>query len=106
MKLTIQPAAREDILRQFRYYLIERDSERTAEKLLVSVQETMRQIHLHPGIGAPRPLPHPALKGLRAASVRGFPALRVYYINSESTLRVIRVLHSKRDVASILDSES
>lgn len=105
MKLVIQPAAREDILRQYRYYLLEKDSERTAQSFLAAVQETIQQVTRRPGIGSPKTLDHPSLSVLRSASVRRFPSIRAYYLASEDTIRVIRLLHGKRDIASILQKE-
>jgi len=104
MNLIIQPAAREDLLRQYRYYLIEQETEGIADRFLEAAQETIQQIALHPGIGSPKIFNHPALAGLRSASLRRFPAIRAYYLFSGNTIRVLRVLHGKRDVASILES--
>lgn len=106
MKLVIQAAAREDILRQYRYYLIEKDSEETAGEFLTAVRESIQQIVRNPGIGSSKALDHPALRGLRSASVRRFPAIRAYYLASGDTLRVLRVLHGKRDIVSLLERES
>ncbi len=35
----------------------------------------------------------------------GFEAIRIYYLPDEDTLRVIRILHGKRDVKSILEHD-
>ncbi|MGH9587959.1 MAG: type II toxin-antitoxin system RelE/ParE family toxin [Acidobacteriaceae bacterium] len=105
MKFVIQPAAREDILRQYRYYLIEKSAEETAGRFLAAIQEAIQQIARRPGIGSPKALDHPALAGLRSASIRRFPAIRAYYLVSGDTVRVLRVLHGKRDIAPILESE-
>ena len=105
MKFVIQAAAREDILRQYRYFLIEKDAEETAERFLDAVQEAIQQIVRNPGIGSPKVLDHQALAGLRSASIRRFPAIRAYYLISGSTVYVLRVLHGKRDVASLLEYE-
>jgi toxin ParE1/3/4 len=106
VKFIIQSAARDDILRQYRYYLMEKEAEAVAEKFLAAVQDTLQQITRRPGIGAPKSLRHPALRGLRSASIRGFPAIRVYYLSSEKGVRILRVLHGKRDILSILEDET
>ena len=105
MKFVILPAAREDILRQYRYYLLEKDAGEAAENFLAAVQNAIQQICRRPGIGSSKVLNHPVLEGLRSASIKGFAAIRVYYLNSEKALRVIRILHGKRDIASILENE-
>lgn len=106
MKATVRPAAREDILRQYRYYLLEEEAEEVAARFLEAVQETIRQLCERPGIGSPRTFSNPALDGLRSWPVHGFPAIRVYYLIAGKTLRIVRVLHGKRDVFSLLEDES
>ena len=44
MKPIIRPAARDDILRQFRYYLVDQDKPEVAERFLRAVRKTMEQI--------------------------------------------------------------
>ncbi|HEX5234344.1 MAG TPA: type II toxin-antitoxin system RelE/ParE family toxin [Silvibacterium sp.] len=106
MNFVIQPMAREDILRQYRYYLVEKNTEETAEKFLSAIQVAIQQVMRHAGIGSPKVLNHPALEGLRSTSVKGFPAIRIYYQSAGSTLRIIRILHGKRDIVSIFANES
>ena len=105
MKSSIRPAAREDILRQFRYYLIEQDAEQVAERFLAAVEETVHELCQHPRMGAPRFFKNPALAGLRTWPVKGFPAIRIYYLCDEEAVRVVRVLHGKRDISPLLEME-
>ena len=44
MKPMILPAARDDILRQFRYDLVEQDKPKVAERFLSAVRKTMQGI--------------------------------------------------------------
>ena len=37
--------------------------------------------------------------------VAGFEAIRIYYLLDKDTIRVIRILHGKRDVKRILERE-
>jgi toxin ParE1/3/4 len=106
VKATFRPAAREDILRQYRYYLLEEDAEEIAARFLEAVQETIRQLCKHPRMGSPRTFANPALDGLRSWPVQGFPAIRIYYMIAGKTLRIVRVLHGKRDISSLLEDES
>ncbi len=105
MKSTIRPAAREDILRQYRYYLIEQNAEEIAQRFLEAIQNGLDQLHRHPRIGSPKIFSNPALAGLRSWPVPGFPAIRIYYLLGEE-IRVIRILHGKRDTHSLLENES
>jgi toxin ParE1/3/4 len=59
-----------------------------------------------PGIGAAKTLRHPALQGLRSWPVQGFEDIRIYYVVQGEILKVVRVLHGKRDINRILGRES
>jgi plasmid stabilization system protein ParE len=105
VKFVIRPAAREDILRQYRYYLIEAEDERVAERFLESVQLAIAQGCKHPGIGAPKMLNNLKLAGLRSWPVKGFSEMRIYFLVSEKALRIVRVLHSRRDINPMLETD-
>ena len=102
----ILPAARDDILRQFRYYLVEQDKPKVAERFLSAVRRTMETIIRTPQGGAPKRLSREALQGVRSWPVKGFADVRVYYLAHEGGIRVVRVLHGKRDINGILEKES
>jgi toxin ParE1/3/4 len=105
VKHVIRPAARDDIVRQFRYYLVEQDAPPVANRFLASVERTIDNILQAPKAGAPKQLSNAALAGLRAWPVEEFEDIRVYYLVAENEVRVIRVLHGKRDVQRILEHE-
>jgi plasmid stabilization system protein ParE len=105
LKPIIVPAARDDILRQYRYYLVEQDKPRVAERFLSAVRRTIETTIRMPQGGVPKRLSREALRGLRSWPVKGFEDLRVYYLADESGVRVVRVLHGKRDINSILQKE-
>lgn len=105
MTFTIRPVAREDILQQFRYYLIEKNAETTAERFLEAVRDAIEEVCLHPNMGTRKLLTNSALQGLRAWPVKGFPSIRIYYLLEKSTVRIVRVLHGKRDVGPMLEKD-
>jgi toxin ParE1/3/4 len=105
VKFVIRPAAREDILRQYEYYLIEADDEHVVARFLSAVESTVARVCRQPGVGAPKMLRNLKLAGLRSSPVRGFSDIRVYYLVSEKLLRVVRVLHGKRDIDPMLEAE-
>jgi plasmid stabilization system protein ParE len=51
-------------------------------------------------------LKNPALKNLRAWPVQGFEDMRLFYATEGKILRIIRVLHAKRDIKRILEDET
>ncbi|HEY1901057.1 MAG TPA: type II toxin-antitoxin system RelE/ParE family toxin [Terracidiphilus sp.] len=106
MNIYIRTSAREDILRQYFYYLLEKDATRAAERFLQAAQSAIEALCRMPGAGAPKMLDHPRLAGLRSWPVRGFPAIRIYYIHAGEDLRIVRILHGKRDISPLLEEES
>lgn len=102
MKYVIRPDAKDDIIRQFRYYLLA-DALEAATRFLDAVDESIGQLCRMPESGAPKNLKNPLLAGLRSWPVKGFEQVRIYYVVQEEILRVIRVLHGRRDVQTILE---
>jgi plasmid stabilization system protein ParE len=68
----IRPRARDDIIRQFRWYLVERDAQDAAFRFVDAVEESVELLVRMPHMGTPRPLRNPALQGLRVWPVKGF----------------------------------
>jgi toxin ParE1/3/4 len=56
-------------------------------------------------MGSPKAFSNPALAGLRSWPVRGFPVIRIYYLVTEKSLQIVRVLHGKRDIHTLLEDE-
>lgn len=106
MKLEVQPAARNDILRQIEYYRDERDAATVAARFLDAVELAFHQLREMPHVGSPRRFANPLLKGLRSWPVPGFSVLRMYYIHSGETLRVVRILHGQLDLQAVLGEEA
>ena len=104
MTFVIRPAARQDMLRHFRY-LLEQDAPGAAVRFMESVDATVSKLAHQPRIGSPKKLKNPRLKGLRRWPVDGFEVIGIYYLLTDDVLRVIRVLHGKRDIARILDEQ-
>ncbi|HXB70947.1 MAG TPA: type II toxin-antitoxin system RelE/ParE family toxin [Candidatus Acidoferrales bacterium] len=106
MNRVIRPRAQDDILRQFRWYLVEKDASDAAFRFVDAVEASVEQLLRMPNMGAPRELRNPALKGLRVWPVKQFEEFLIYYVVEGDTVRVIRILHGKRDLDRILKKES
>jgi len=106
VKALIRPRAQDDILRQFRWYLVEQDAPDAAFRFVEAVEASVEQLVRMPNMGAPRKLRNPALKGLRIWPVKDFDDFLIFYVVAGDTVRVIRILHGKRDVDRILKKES
>jgi len=103
VKAVIRPRAQDDILRQFRWYLVEQDAPDAAFRFVEAVEASVEQLVRMPNIGAPRELRNPALKGLRLSPVKGFDEFLIFYVVAADTVRTIPIL---RDVDRILKKES
>ncbi len=100
----IRPNAKDDILRQFRYYLLN-DASDAADRFLDAVDQSIEAIRKMPGMGAPKQFNNPLLSGLRSWAVKGFEDILIFYVVHPDALRIVRVLHGKRDIKKILERE-
>jgi toxin ParE1/3/4 len=102
VRIEILPRAGNDIIRQFRYYLVDQDAPAAAFRFREAVIESIDQLKPHPRIGAPF---QGSIAGLRSWPVKGFEAIRIYYQELPGALRVVRILHGSRNVRRILKQE-
>jgi len=58
-----------------------------------------------PDIGSPRAFANPLLAGVCSWPTPGFPSIRIYYIHVGDSVRIVRVLHGKRDVHALLEGD-
>jgi toxin ParE1/3/4 len=100
VKIEILPRAEDDIIRQFRYYLVEQDAPRTAVRFREAVRASLHQLQEQPRIGS---VIRGSISGLRCWPVKGFAAIRIYYVQFPESLRVVRILHGKRDSPAYLE---
>jgi len=102
VKVELFPRAEADIIRQFRYFLVDRDAPKTALRFREAVMESLARLKPHPRIGS---LLQGSIPGLRSWPVKGFAMVRIYYLEAPGSLRVVRILHAKRNVRRILKQE-
>ena len=102
MKIVYRQAARDDVVRQFRYYLLTMNLPDTAIRFRRAVRHTFELLRQRPAIGSRYRTDHPRLQGLRSWPVGGFEAIRIYYLYDQNIMDVVRVLHGKRDVELVL----
>lgn len=104
MKHVIRPTAKDDILRQFRYYL-QQDAFDAADRFLEAVDDSIAAIGRMPDMGAPQAVKNPLLAGLRSWAVKDFEEILIFYVVHADSLRVVRVLHGRMDIRRILERE-
>jgi toxin ParE1/3/4 len=106
VKVTYRQASRDDVTRQFRYYLVKRISPEIAVRFKEAVGKTAKTISTQPRIAPPYHVRNPHLQNLRSWPVVGFEAIRLYFLLEKDTMRVIRILHGKQDIRRILEQET
>lgn len=83
MNPVIRPRAQDDIIRQFRWYLVEKDAPDAAFRF-VEVEASVKHLLRMPNMGTPRELRNPALKGLRAWPVKEFEEFLIWALSENS----------------------
>ena len=106
MKISYRQAASDNVVRQFRYYLVTLNLPDIAVRFGDAVRRTVESLREHPFVGPRYGSSSPQLQNLRSWPVAGFEAIRIYYLLDEDAIRVIRILHGKRDVKRILEREA
>jgi plasmid stabilization system protein ParE len=105
VKVLYRQAASDDLVRQFRYYLLAIDIPDIALRFREAVRRTIESLRLHPLVGPRYSSSNPQLQNLRSWPVTGFEAIRIYYLLAEDSIHIIRILHGNRDVKRILEHE-
>ncbi len=105
VKVLYRQAASGDVVRQFRYYLIDQNLPQIALRFRDALRQTVDSLRKHPLVGA-RYRSNPKLQNLRSWPVAGFEAVRIYYLAESDAIHIIRVLHGNRDVKRLLERGS
>jgi toxin ParE1/3/4 len=105
VKISYRATASDDVVRQFRHYLLTLEVPEIAERFRNAVRLSIEALRKHPFLGSRFPLQNQRLQNLRVWPVAGFETLRIYYLGSDDAIVVIRILHSKRNVRRILERE-
>ena len=93
-----------DIDRHFDY-LAERSVE-VGLRFLRAVTQSLEDLALMPGIGARRDYHNPDLVGLRMSPVTRFENYLIFYLTTEDSIHVVRVLHGAQDIERIFQSKT
>lgn len=106
MKVFYRQTASDDLIRQFRYYLVDQNLPNIAIQFRNAVRRTIESLRAHSFVGARYHSTKPKLQNLRSWPVAGFETTRIYYVVETDAIHVIRILHGKRDVKRALEDES
>lgn len=99
----VRPRANRDIDEALAYLLMENPA--AASSFLDTIERDFDTRSRQPGIGSLRYADILPIEGLRMWPVTGFPWL-IFYLERSNHLDVIRVLHNRRDIPSLLSDET
>jgi len=101
LPLITSPKARKDIKSFFHH--IAKDSHVVAYRLLEKIEDTHELISSSPKLAPVFETTDPKLKGMRWFPVKDFPKHLIFYIESETQITIIRVLHKAQNISKILN---
>ncbi len=99
--LVIRPRAAVDVREQMRY-LTESASLDVAIRFFNAFEAALERLRKFPQSGARWPTDNPELQGLRRLQMTIFP-VSIFYRETETHVRIVRVLHGRRNLPSLLD---
>jgi toxin ParE1/3/4 len=94
-----RPEARNDILEaagQIAEYSLN-----ASDRFLAATENTIKLLAMMPGTGTLRDYDNPALAGLRMRPISKFPRYLIFYLTTETTVEIVRVLHGAQNLHAI-----
>jgi len=101
--IRVTPKADDDIDKCYAW--IRKDNPAAALRFLDAVELTCRNLSQMPGIGSRRYAEIPLVHGVRMIGVKGFANYLLFYLEHETSIDIIRLLHGARDIPEVLQSE-
>lgn len=101
--IRISPKADHDI--DECYAWIRKDHPAAAHRFLDAVELTCRDVSRMPSIGSRRYAEISLMRDIRMIAVTGFKNYLLFYLELETSIDIIRVLHGARDIPEALQSE-
>lgn len=86
-------------------YLQDQASTEVALRFIDAAEQALERLSEQPAIGAQREFANPRLAGIRMWPVPEFSRYLIFYQHNDDEIRVLRVLHSSRDITSLFSSE-
>lgn len=103
LRVVVRPAVWRDLAEQSEH--IAGDSPTAAFRLLEAANAAFDLLGAFPEIGKLRRFVHPKLSGVRSWPIKGFEKHVIFYRAAEHRIDILRVIHSARDLPSILGAE-
>ncbi len=100
-RLVRRRLAEDDIDAALVYYLNEAGPEIAAD-FVAQLEKLIASISIQPKLGSQRYAQVVMISGMRYREIKRFPYL-VFYVEKENRIEVVRVLHSSRDITSLVN---
>ena len=98
-RIQVTPEASNDLDNEFDY-LAERNTD-AARRFYAAAQETFVSLAEMPGAGVLRDYQNPQLAGMRMRAIQGFRNYLAFYLTTDDSIQILRVLHGARDIERI-----
>jgi toxin ParE1/3/4 len=79
------------------------DNPDAALRFVEAIEKACERLAEMPNIGRIREFNNPRLMGIRMWPVPGFPRYIIFYQANEAQVRVLRILHSARDIPALFE---
>ncbi|GFE70976.1 type II toxin-antitoxin system RelE/ParE family toxin [Chroococcus sp. FPU101] len=103
LRILITPKASQDLDDLF-YYIAQNNPD-AALRFFDATRKTITKLAQIPSMGSLYSVRNSRLEGLRKWSIKGFENYLIFYLTSEDLLIVVRIIHSSRDLPTILEQE-
>ena len=104
MRIIKRPVAQFDLIAEADHLAQTADLE-VAERFLDAAKASLEELARMPFMGSPRPYYAEELKDLRQWRIRGFTEYLIFYRPLPDGVEIVRILHGKRNIATILLDE-
>jgi len=104
VKVSLLPAAENDLLDHTGYYE-QQSGTMLGDRFLTACEEGFARLTAFPESGTALRFRHPRLHSIRFIPVPGFENTLIFYTFRDERVRIVRVLHGKRDFETMLEEE-
>ena len=103
MKITYDEGVFEELVRLSAYLADE--NEEFAQAFLNACDATFQFLALNPNVGSPHKFESPGLKEIRMWRVKAFQKYLIFYVPTETGIKILHILHTATDYNRAFDDE-
>jgi toxin ParE1/3/4 len=92
---------RDDLIAIYRH--LHGHSPQAVERVLDSIERSIRSLQTAPGLGRRWDSPHLRLEGMRVLVVARYPNYLLFFRATDQAIEILRVIHGARELERIID---